>query len=135
MVFSLSKVNFENSYGFTVNGQKFRFKHAVQAQNILRHIAKNAESIGMVINGKKTAMLCTLGALEYKAEVFLYDERIGCVPSIKALGVRFSDRLDMELQVQHIVKAFRTTLWTLRNLKTNGFSTEELVKVLSLIHI
>ena len=40
--FCLSKVNFENSQGFTVNGQKFRIKHAVQS-----HV-RNAEDIGMV---------------------------------------------------------------------------------------
>lgn len=35
--FCLSKVNFENSIGFTVNGQKYRVKHAIQAQNVFRH--------------------------------------------------------------------------------------------------
>ena len=31
--FGLSKVNFENSYGFEVNGVFHRIKHAIQVQN------------------------------------------------------------------------------------------------------
>ena len=48
--FGLSKVNFENSVGFEVSGQKYRIKHAVQAQNVFRHIVRRAEEIGMVVN-------------------------------------------------------------------------------------
>ena len=42
--FCLSKINFENSLGFTVNDQKFRIKHAVQSQNVFRHIVRNAKT-------------------------------------------------------------------------------------------
>ena len=48
---------------------------------------------------------------------------------IKALGLHFSDRLDMEAQVSHIVRAMRSRYWTLRNLKANGFTEEELIQV------
>ena len=48
--FSLSKVNFENSYGFTVSGVLHRVKHAVQGQNVFRHLVRRAEDIGMVVN-------------------------------------------------------------------------------------
>lgn len=47
--FSLTKVNFENSYGFEVNGVKFRVKHAVRSQNVFRHLVRRAEDIGMVV--------------------------------------------------------------------------------------
>ena len=56
--FSLSVVNFENSYGFCVNGEFFQSKHAVQAQNIFRHLVRQAEAIGMRVNTQKTSMLC-----------------------------------------------------------------------------
>ena len=35
----------------------------------------------------------------------------------------------MEAHVQHVVKAVRSRFWIPRNLKTNGFNTEELVQV------
>ena len=97
--FCLSKVNFENSLGFSVNGQKFRVKHTVQAQNVFRHIVRNAEDLGMVVNSLKTAMVCVSAATEYTADAYILDsdhERIGCSVSFKALAMRFSNRLDME---------------------------------------
>ena len=38
--FSLCKVNFENRFGFCVNGVSYRVKHAIQSQNIFCHIVK-----------------------------------------------------------------------------------------------
>ena len=130
--FCLSKVNFENSLGFEVSGQKYRVKHAVQSQNVFRHIVRNAENLGMVVNSAKTAMICVSGATEYKADAFVLggdQNRIGCTDTIKALGIRFSNQLDMEAHVTHIIKSMRSRYWTLRNLKTSGFNTEELVQV------
>ena len=130
--FCLSKVNYENSLGFELNGQSYRIKHAVQAQNIFRHLVRNAEDLGMVVNSSKTAMMCVSAAMDYKADAFILDadqNRIGCTDTIKALGLRFSSSLDMEAQVRHVVKTVRMRYWTLRNLKRNGLSTDELVQV------
>lgn len=115
-----------------MNGQHFRVKHAVQAQNVFRHIVRRAEQIGMVVNLKKTAMVCVSDALSYVADAFILDEdqgRIGCQDSFKALGMNFSNRPTMDEQVRSITKKFRARYWTLRNLKNSGFSTEELVTV------
>ena len=130
--FGLSKINFENSIGFRVNDIFHRVKHAVQAQNVFRHIVKAAERIGMVVNSRKTAMLCVSDSLSYLADAFILDADqncIGCQDSIKALGMHFSSRPTMDLQVASIAKKFRSRFWTLRNLKNSGFSTEELVTV------
>ena len=130
--FCLTKLNFENSFGFKVNGQPFRVKQAIQAQNVFRHVVRRAEELGMVVNAAKTAMLCMSGALEYKADSFMLDAdqtRINCASTINALGVRFSSNLDKEEQVKYITKAMRSHYWTLRNLKNNGFNTAELVQV------
>ena len=130
--FGLSKINFENSYGFEVNGQACRSKHAIQAQNVFRHVVRAAEDIGMVVNSKKTAMLCVSDSLKYQADAFILDSdqnRIGCQDRIKALGMYFSSRPNMQEQVNAISRKFRTRYWTLRNLKNSGFSTEELVTV------
>ena len=51
--FSITKINFENSYGFTINGVTHRVKQAIQAQNVFRHLVRGAEEIGMVVNAKK----------------------------------------------------------------------------------
>ena len=38
--FTLSMINFENSNGFTVNGMQHRVKHAIQSQNVFRHLVR-----------------------------------------------------------------------------------------------
>ena len=130
--FAITRINFENSYGFKVNGVMFRVKHALQAQNIFRHMVRRAEEIGMLVSSTKTAMLCVSDALSYKADTFIFDDdmiRIGTMSSIKALGMRFSDRPTMDAHVAHSKKKFRMRYWMLRNLKNNGFTECELVKV------
>ena len=123
--------NFENSFGFLVNGCSHRVKHTVQSQNVFRHIVRNAESIGMVVNASKTAMMCISGA-DFEADAYILDsdqQCIGCSTTMKALGVRFSNKLNMEAHVQYMIKTARSRFWTLRNLKSNGFTCEELVQV------
>ena len=130
--FGLSKVNFENSYGFEVNGIFHRVKHAVQAQNVFRHMVRGAEDIGMVVNAKKTAMLCISDSLSYQADAYIHDSdqnQIGCQDKLKALGMYFSSRPNMNAQVESIAKKFRSRYWTLRNLKNSGFTEDELVTV------
>ena len=130
--FTLTRENFENSLGMRVNGVLHRVKHAVQAQNVFRHLVRRAEEIGMVVNSTKTAMICISDAQAYEADAFIYDSslnRIGCQGTIKALGMNFSSRPDMWAQVESIRKKYRSRYWMLRNLKNSGFNTEELVKV------
>ena len=67
-------------------------------QNVFRHIVRKAEEIGMVVNSAKTAMICTSGATDYKADAYILDadgDRISCAESIKVLGVRFSSDLSL----------------------------------------
>ena len=118
--FTLSKINFENSYGFTISGTNHRVKYALQSQNIFRHMTRKAEQLGIKVNKRKTAMLCVSDALGFEPDAFILDEdgaRIGCRKLLKALGMRFSNRSNMSQHVEHIRKSFRSRYWTLRNLK------------------
>ena len=70
-----------------MNGQKYRIKHAIQAQNVFRHIVRNAEDLGMVFNSGKTTMTCVSGALDYEADAYILDadqNRVGCTNKFKA---------------------------------------------------
>ena len=85
------------------------------------------------MNTQKTAMVCVSDSLSYEAEAFILDadgERIACQDKIRALGMVFGNRSNMDLQVEHVEKKIKQRLWTLRNLKKNGFGEEELVKSL-----
>ena len=115
-----------------MSGNLYRVKLAVQSQNVFRHIVRRATDIGMVVNASKTTMCCVSDAQQYIADAYMYDDndsRIECVDGFKALGMRFSNRLTLDKQVKAIQKNVRSRLWTLRNLKSHGFTEEELLKV------
>ena len=130
--FCLSRINFENNFGFTVNGVKHRVKHAVQSQNVFRHMVREAESIGMIVNAAKTTMVCFSDSQDYSPDAYIEDaeeNRIRCQPTLKALGMRFSSKPDMGAHVEWIAKNLRERFWTLRNLRKSGFTDAELVQV------
>ena len=80
---------------------------------MFRHLVRRAEDIGMVVNGQKTTMVCVSGATSYKADGFILDadqERIGCQRTFKALGMRFSDRPNVDAPVEYMVKNVRSRL-------------------------
>ena len=110
--FCLSRVNFENSFGFHVNGLKDRVKHAVQSQNVFRHLVRNAVDIGMRVNTGKTTLVCFSDAQGYQADAYLEDgegNTIRGTTSMKALGVRFSNRPDWGEHIKWIKNAFSYT--------------------------
>ena len=128
--FTLSKINFENSFGFEVNSVKHRVKHAVQAQRLL---VRQAEEIGMVVNSNKTTLVCFSDSLSYKSDAYIEDtdlNRNRGQPSMKMLGLRLSNRPDMQAHVDWIKKSVRSRYWILRNKKT-GFTEDELLTVQS----
>ena len=128
MVFCLSKINYENRYGFEVNG----VKHVVQAQNVFHHLVRNAQSIGMKVNTDKTVMICFSDSSRYKADTFIEDaesNRLCCGDSLKALGMCFLSKADMLAHADWIQGSMRTHLCILHNLKKSGFTSEELVTV------
>ena len=64
-----------------MNEQSYRIKHAVQSQNVFRHLVRGTEEIGMVVNASKTAMMCVSGASNFRADAYILDadqNRIGC---------------------------------------------------------
>lgn len=76
-------------------------------------------------------MVCVLDALSYEADAYILDadqQRIGCQPGFKALGMRFSNKPTVDAQVDYIKKVTRSRLWTIRNLKNSGFTEDKLVK-------
>ena len=130
--FSLSKVNFENSYGFKVNGRMIRVKHAAQSQNVFRHLVRRATEIGMKVNSQKTAMLCISDSLAYDVDAYIEDSegnRIRGQTRIRALWMHFGKRPDMSAQVDAMRDKMRKRFWILINLKRNGFNECELVQV------
>ena len=86
----------------------------------------------MIVNSKKTGLLCVSDALSYRPEAYIVDEdgnRIDCVDKLKVLGFTFSSRPSVDAHVKEIVKRMRQRTWALRHLGKTGFNNKELVDV------
>ena len=123
------KINMENA-DVTAPGE--RTKQAFRTQNLIRVIVHNAEEAEMLVNPKKTVMLCISDAASYKAKAFILDHEGEVVESqdhLKVLGFHFSNRPNMQAQVDSIIGKFTRKLWSLVYLRHRGFNEDELLQV------
>ena len=131
-ILTCEKVNFGNELVVNRGGIKIKVKLALNTQNGFRSISYNAGKLGMVVNSKKTGLLCVSDSLSYKAEAYILDgdgDRIDSVDSLKVLGFTFSAKPSVGSHVESVVKRMRQQTWALRHLAKTGFNTEELVRV------
>ena len=126
------RVSMENAPRLLTASEEVRLKHAVASQNVFRHIVRAAESKGMRVNAAKTTMVCISDALNFRARAFIEDRdgvRIESGAKMKLLGWHFSDKPTPALYLEVLKRRFRERYWTLRHLKHNGFTEEDLVRV------
>ena len=67
-----AKINMENVVAVTEDGRPAKSKHSVVSQNIFRRTIRNAESIGMKVNERKTNQICISDAQSFKARAHIY---------------------------------------------------------------
>ena len=127
-----AKLNFGSTPVVLVDGQKTKMRQAIPSQNAFLSITTNAKKIGMLVNSKKTGLLCISDALSYKPYTYIEDEdgnKIECVEELKILGFTFSAKPTVDAHVRGVVKRMRQRTWALRHLAKFGFTKEDLVKV------
>ena len=126
------KVNFENVEELP-GLPPMKKKRAIPSENAFTSTAARAEHKGMKVNTLKTNILCVNDALAYTPLAYIKpgDKELCSKPAdkLKILGFVMGDRPSVRPHVESIIKKFRQRFWTLYNLKKNGFSSEELVKV------
>ena len=118
--------------GHTDGGKPVRVKHDLITQNVFRRVVAKATSRGMVVNNKKTNLLCISDAMSYKATAFILDadgERLSSTNGMKLLGFHLDSRPSCHAQVEAMKKRMRETVWVLRHLKLSGFTEQELARV------
>ena len=91
-----------------------------------------AEARGMVVNKKKTQVLCMSDAQNYKASAYLLDAdgaRIESGERLKVLGFHLDSRPTVHAHINALKARMRDTTWVLRHLKLAGFNEKELATV------
>ena len=110
----------------------FRIKRAGRTESLFKHILRKAREAGMMVNSKKTAMMCISAARGYLAGAYIMDpegQKISPETTMKILGFHFSNEPHMDAQVRSIKKKFRSRTWILRHLWQHGFSQADLLRV------
>ena len=98
---------------------------------LLGEIITRAESIGMLINCKKTQLLCVSADNGYSSSSALQvgQESISSAQSMTLLGFRIGSRPGVHDQVAFIKDKFRRKFWSLIHLKQAGLSGMRLFKL------
>ena len=131
----VSKVNMDSAVqAGTTGGKACKEKHDLNTQNVFRRVVARAERRGMVVNKKKTQILCFSDTLTYRAMAFFEDgdgERIspGEAGKMKVLGFHLDGRPSVHAHVEALKIRMQDTTWVLRHLKRAGFSEKELAVV------
>lgn len=118
--------------GETCAGKPCREKHCLLSQNLFRRVVSKAESRGMVVNNKKTTVLCISGAINSKSQAFLLDadnNKIRSTDKMKVLGFHMDSRPSCHAHVAALRTRMRDTIWVLRHLRMAGFTEAELATV------
>ena len=128
----LAKINMQNSTYMQGTGKQEREKHDLLTQNIFRRVVRKARGRGMVVNSKKTSLLCMSDANTYSASAYILDgdgERLPSASKIKVFGFHLDRGPTVHAHVEALRLRMRETTWILRHLKTSGFTEIELARV------
>ena len=129
----LAKINMDSAQIVdNLVGRPTKSKHNLQTQNVFRRIVSRAESRGMVVNKKKTNILCLSDVQTYTATCKIQDADGNFIKSggeIKVLGFHLDGRPTVHAHVAALQRRMRDTAWVLRHLKIAGFSQDELATV------
>ena len=104
---------------------------AKKYERLFNRINNLAEDIGMVVNGKKTQMLCVNACKHNNVSSVIRSEELEIKSgnSLKLLGFTFDSRPNANRHVESLIEKFYTRLWTLRFLKRSGLSTSRLLEI------
>ena len=90
------KINMESATDMDiVAGKMVKEKHDLQTQNVFRRVVGRAVERGIVVNNKKTKLLCISRATTYKAKAFIMGgngSKLVSGDSMKVLGYHLYSR-------------------------------------------
>ena len=105
---------------------------ALECQSIFGIICDNATKIGMVVNPKKTQLLCVSPAIYSDVSAFITTPdggKIESQESMTVLGFRFGNRPNVSEHMRLIRDKFNARSWIVRHLKGAGVPEKDIVKV------
>ena len=108
-------------------GELFKSVNPTGTQDLFGHIVRAATEKGMVVNKKKTNIICISAATSFRAGAHLDvgEEEIKSTEKLKVLGFFFDKDGGVWSQVSAVCARLRSRSWALTKLRKCGLSTTE----------
>ena len=101
----------------------------IQSECLLGRIKRAASEIKMLVNEKKTQMLCVCQNpnIATRSKIRTDGAVITSCDSLKILGFYFGKMPDCKTHIENLLEKFRCRLWSLRNLVDGGLGERDLL--------
>ena len=124
----IEKVRASTAVGHYSQGRTTYKVRATQSENIVDKVGDKAGEIGMIVNEKKTQLLCvSQKGKDLRSFMKCNDEMIESGDSLKILGFTFGTTPDVSLNTSTLVKSYIPKLWAMRFLKRSGMKEDDLL--------
>ena len=113
-------------YHLTTRGRT-TLAHATKSQSVFNNLQSEASKIGMLVNDKKTQLLCISPSTNICKSYLVTSDgtRIESTETLKLLDFLFDETPTAGAQVESMVAKFRKRLWSLRYLKRAGLPDQD----------
>ena len=107
-------------------GNRFKEVVAERTEELLHHIARNAEKKGMKINEKKTCLMSVSAASSFdsRIRVNVNGVTIHGMPSMKILGVQIDADCSFKTHIDSLKSKMRAKTWALSKLRRAGLGQD-----------
>ena len=112
------------------NGRYFKAVNDPNTERLLNYIAANAEAKGMIINKKKTGLMCvsTSRTFDCRLEVAVQGETVRGTKSMNVLGLKLDSDCTFRSHIHALRAKLRSKTWALAKLRKRGLDQDKLVK-------
>ena len=132
---AVEKIMQTNAVSRITEGKRTLKVHARKTEKFMENVADKAEELKMVLNAKKTQILC-ISAAVYDNVVAYIRPRIGgeiiemcSTDKLKILGFHFDGSPSVSYHIDSMCKKFQGKLWSLRQLRDAGMSRPDLLYI------
>lgn len=131
---SIEKIKQINSISIISEGKRDLKVHSPKTETFFKLIYKKAEEIKMLVNQKKTQMLCISASTDtvvsyMRPNINGVISEICCKNSLKIVGFYFDNRPTVNCHLNMMCTKFRAKLGSMRVLKKAGLGRSDLIKI------
>ena len=132
---TIEKIRQEGSISVISENKRMLLVHSPKTQKMFENVSVVASDMGMIVNQEKTQLLCISASLNDNVASYIRPNTRGQISEtisgneLKILGFTFGRSPSVLCHVDKFCKKFRSHLWSLRHLKRNGMSQQDMLDI------